>query len=461
MNEHFLRRLFLLLAAAVPLPLSSRAAEPAAKFELAVFSADVTPPVGHPLLGGLREPAKKIVDPLSARGFVLVGGQRPVVFVSVDWCELRNDAYDRWREALAEAAGTSRERVLVTCIHQHDAPYADLTAQKILDQHGLAGASIDPVFHEETVRRVAAALRESLAKKRPITHLGLGEATVERIASNRRVELNGRVSFGRYSATKDPALQAADDGTIDPKLKTLSFWDRERAVAAVSFYATHPMSYYGNGEVSADFVGLARRARDESQTAGLQIYASGASGDVTAGKYNGGDQASRLALARRLEEAMATAWKATKRVPLQRVEFRSVPLKLAPRTAGDLAPEALEKLVADQAAGKSARIQAALGLSWQRRVAAGQPIDLPVVDFGPAQFLLLPAETFVAYQLAAQKMRPDSFVAVAGYGECAPGYTPTDEAEREGFVKEHGYSWVGPEIEEPIMRAMREALQAK
>jgi hypothetical protein len=311
------------------------------------------------------------------------------------------------------------------------------------------------------VQRVAGAVRKSLAGKRPVSHLGLGQATVERISSNRRVEINGRVSFGRYSATKDPALQAADDGQIDPQLKTISFWDGERALAAVSFYATHPMSYYGNGEVSADFIGLARRARDEAKTAELQIYASGASGDVTAGKYNAGDPASRLALAGRLAEAMAAAWKSTKRIPLERVDFRSVELRLAPRTAGDLAPDALERIVADEKATKSARIHAALGLSWQRRVAAGQPIDLPVIDFGPAHMVLLPAESFVAYQLAAQKLRPDSFVAVAGFGECAPGYTLTDQAEREGFFKEHGYSWVGPNIEQTMLDALSAALRRK
>jgi hypothetical protein len=137
------------------LPLLECQAADAVKFELAVFSADVTPPLGHPLLGGLREPARKIADPLFTRGFVLTGGERPLVFVSVDWCELRNDAYDRWRSVLAEAAGTTRERVLVTCVHQHDAPYADLAAQKILDAHGLKGAIVDPAFHEETVQRGA------------------------------------------------------------------------------------------------------------------------------------------------------------------------------------------------------------------------------------------------------------------------------------------------------------------
>ena len=51
--------------------------------------------------------------------------------------------------------------------------------------------------------------------------------------------------------------RAAAEGTIDPWLKTLSFWDGKQPVAAMHAYAVHPMSYYGNGEVSADFVGMA------------------------------------------------------------------------------------------------------------------------------------------------------------------------------------------------------------
>ena len=43
----------------------------------------------------------------------------------------------------------------------------------------------------------------------------------------------------------------------------------------------------------------------------FQIYASGCSGNVTAGKYNDGDPANRPVLADRMHAAMAAAWKAT------------------------------------------------------------------------------------------------------------------------------------------------------
>ena len=63
-----------------------------AAFQLASFSADVTIPLGHACMGGGILPAQQIVDPLEARGVVLIGGDKPLVLLSVDWCEIRHDA---------------------------------------------------------------------------------------------------------------------------------------------------------------------------------------------------------------------------------------------------------------------------------------------------------------------------------------------------------------------------------
>ncbi|HJN90071.1 MAG TPA: hypothetical protein QGG93_07030, partial [Verrucomicrobiota bacterium] len=86
------------------------APERQASIRLAVFSADITPPLGHPLFA--CKAAQMIADPLFARGFVLGEGSEAMVIVAVDWCEIRNDAHDRWREVLAEAAGTTPGRVM-------------------------------------------------------------------------------------------------------------------------------------------------------------------------------------------------------------------------------------------------------------------------------------------------------------------------------------------------------------
>jgi hypothetical protein len=425
---------------------------------LATFVAEVTPPVGHPCMGGGIAPVKEIIDPLFVHGFALLGLGKPIVLAAVDWCEIRNDAHQRWRNALAEAAGTTPERVLVTCLHQHDAPVADLEAESLLRQHKAAGSVCDLDFHEKAVRRVARAVRAALPGARRITHMGTGQAKVEKVASNRRtLGSDGRPQFGRTSATRDAAIRERPKGTIDPWLKTLSLWDGDRAVLALTCYATHPMSYYGKGGVSSDFVGLARKRRQADDPAVFQIYTSGCSGNVTAGKYNDGSPANRPVLADRIYRGMAAAWEATRRTPLDRVAFRTVPLRLEPRGGPGFTVEDLtRRLTSDPK--PFGQCLAALGLSWRRRADAGHMIDVPVLDFGIAQLLLLPAESYVEYQLLAQKLRPDVFVVTMGYGECAPGYIPTEKAVAEGDSNLHDWCWVAPGAERVMTAALRAAL---
>jgi hypothetical protein len=429
-------------------------------WRLSTFKADVTPPLGHPVLGdGSFPPARLVADPLLAKGMVLEGQDRPVVLAAVDWCELRNDAYARWRAALAAAAGTSADRVLLSCVHQHDAPYFDLMASTLLAESPRGGKMGDAAFHEAVVGRVTEALKAARASARPVTHLGMGQAKVERVASNRRVVLpGGRVTFGRYSRCRDPVLRDLPEGEIDPWLKTLSFWEGDRPLAAFSAYACHPMSHYGRGEVSCDFVGLAREQREKDAPGVFQVYANGCAGDVTAGKYNDGARENRAALAERVRRGMNAAWNATKRQPLGRIASRSVPVLLPHSEFPGMTTDRLrERLRGDPLVSK--RADAALGLSSLRRNPLGHAIDIQALDFGTAQVLLLPAESFVAYQLLAQKLRPDSFVIAVGYGECAPGYIPTDAAFAEGYREEHGYCWVRPGAEKLLADGMKKALE--
>ncbi len=434
---------------------------PAPQLRIASFSADVTVPLGHGMMGGAWL-SKSVADPLEAHGLALLGLEKHVVFVAVDWCEIRSEAHDRWRAALAEAAGTTPERVMVCAVHQHDAPVADLEAERILRARGLAGTVCDLAFHEEAVRRVARALRESLPSARRVTQIGLGQAKVERIASNRRfVGPGGVVRFDRTSSSRDPAAVAAPEGLIDPWLKTLSFWDGETPLVAVSGYAVHPMSHYGRGEVSADFPGLARRRR-QAETPGVkQIYFTGCAGNVTAGKYNDGAPARRAELADRLHRAMAAAWKATRKFPVSRASFRVESASFDPRGGEGFTTADLE---ARLSAG-SAPFQhclAAMGLSWRKRAGSGPGgggrIDIPCIDLGVAEWLVLPGEAYVEFQLAAQRMRPDSFVLVAGYGDGATGYIPTERHVSEGDGNLADWCWVASGSEPRLLDAVRRVL---
>ena len=157
---------------------------------------------------------------------------------------------------------------------------------------------------------------------------------------------------------------------------------------------------------------------------------------------------------------MAGAWAATRREPLETVAFRSAPLRFEPRGgAGHTDTDLAARLVND--AAPFDECLAAMALSWRQRTAAGRPIDLPVVELGPAVLALLPGETYVEYQLLAQRLRPDAFVMVIGYGELATGYIPTALQLAEGDENLGDWYWVSETAEAVLTAGLGEALLAE
>jgi hypothetical protein len=399
-------------------------------FHLATFTADVTPPVSHPLCGGWIMEARGTDDPLFAHGVVLLGMGEPVVLCAVDWCGIRNDAHLAWRQALAKATHTVAANVAVHCVHPHNAPFADTEAEKLIQKAPKPASSLDLKFFERAVDKVAEAAKASLAKTTPITHYGTGRAKVEKVASNRRIiGSDGKSKYTRTSATKDEKVRAEPEGLIDPWLRTLSFWNGDKPLAELHYYATHPMSYYGDGRVSSDFCGLAREKRREA-TKVFQAYFTGCAGNVTAGKYNDGSKENRPVLRDRVFDAMAAAAKATERHALAGWRWRVEPVTLPPRKEASFGEEASKKALGDENEKPAKRNNSAFQLAWLKR--GDRPIDFTCLDLGKALVLHLPGEPFVEYQLKAQEQRPDEFVCVAGYGDDGPGYIPTDRAYLEG-----------------------------
>jgi hypothetical protein len=416
--------------------------------KLAAFRCDVTPPLGSPLCGGWITPAVRVDDPQYAVGVVLteVDAGPPVVLCAVDWCELRNASYQRWREALAAAVGTVAERVAVHCVHPHDAFFADHDAQEFLDAAGAGHDFVHRAFFDTAVDRAATAAREALARLAPVTHVGAGQARVEQVASNRRVMgPDGKVRGVRYSSCRDAELRAAPEGTIDPFLKTVAFWEGDRLLAALHYYATHPQSHYGKGGVSCDFPGLARD-RVEREVGAPQIYFTGAAGNVTAGKYNDGAPENREALTARLAAGIRGALAVAERRPLTRSAWSAVPLTLPSRA--EFTEEHSRSLLHDPDRNLMERIRGALQLGWLQR--AARPIDLTCLALDDLRLLHLPGEPFVEYQLFAQKAAPGRFVALAGYGDAGPGYVCTDVAFDEGGYESSWVALVGPGTEEVL-----------
>ncbi len=426
--------------------------------EIATFSCEITPPEGHPLCGGWIPPLSGVDDPLLLKGIIL-RDEGVYVLSALDWCELRNDAYELFRAKLAEAAGTEPARVAVHCVHPHNAPLVDARAQRLLDASERPPRHADLEFLERAAERAAASLRDAKGRFRRVASVATGSARVERVASNRRVPgPDGKLRV-RYSSTRDESLREAPEGLIDPELRTVAFADGERLLACLHYYATHPQSYYGDGRATPDFPGVARE-RIERETGVFQLYFTGCAGNVAAGKYNDGAPERREELAGRIADAMRRSLAKLERRPAAPVSWSVRPIEFPLRKEPEASEAAHRKILADASQTERARIEAALALSTIERCRAGKPFELTCLAIGNIRILGLPGEPFVEFQLEAGRLRPDLFVAVAGYADCGLGYLCTEASYREGGY-EPTASFADPAAERYLLGGLRDLLSGE
>ncbi len=430
------------------------------KLRLAVFSADVTPPLNSALCYGNVKAVKEVVDPLTARGVVLFGAGDPVVLCAVDFVGINNESNDRWRRSLAAAAGTRLDRVAVHTIHNHDSPGCDISAAALLEKQGLENVIFDREAHDKAIEETAAALKQSLERRQPVTHVGKGKGIVEKFASNRRIlGDNGKMKLWRASSCRNPEAIAAPEGIIDPELSLVSFWNGDRALAVLTFYASHPQSYYGKGGVTPDTSGLARGMR-ETQTGVTHIHFNGAGGNIAAGKYNDGSPGKRAVLTRRMAEGMKQAWESQEKEGLaaSQVDWGTVPVSLPWRGQTE---DEMQRVLLDPGSATKLRVRTARDLVSYRRWKEGRKIDIGRLRLGSVQSLFFPGELFVEYQLLAKKMCPGQMVTVAAYGDGGPGYIGTKIAYGQGGYEVGRVSLTGPGAENVLLGAMQRLLRRK
>ncbi len=458
MHRAFARLLF--LAAIVSLPLapwaSAEKAEETAPFRLATFSCDVTPPAGgHPLIWVV--PVAEVETPLLAKGVVVDDGQGRCVLCAIDWCGLCNSSYELFRSKIADAAGTEPTRVAVHSVHQHTAPYTDGDAQRLLEEFDDLPLYVDFEFLDDVTDRLADSVRKSLEALQPFDRVGAGQAKVDRVASSRRIPVEGGKVRSRMSSCTDPELRALPEGKIDPTVKTITFARGDKPLARLHYYATHPQSFYGDPRASYDVPGFVRERLEEKEGV-FQIYFTGCSGDVAMGKYNDRSREARDELTDRLYAGMEAAAASTRLVPVEKLQWRTLPLALPARDDPGHTVEDNRAKMADPEVNVVRRIRAATRIAYGQR--ADRPIDLSLLSIGDVHVLHLPGESMVEFQLFAQQQKPDAFVAVAAYGDVGPGYICTEASFAEGGY-EPTASRVAPHSESLLKAAIRELFDAQ
>lgn len=425
---------------------------------VAPFHFEITPPLGHALLAGLVMPAQHHDDALEAIGYILLGAGTPLVVCVLDWAALMNAAQLAWRTVLAEAAGTTPDRVAVHCVHQHNTPFVCFGARAAAAAYPELPEMFSLPFFAECLNRACTAVRDALPKARRVTHVAHGAAVVEHVASNRRVyrDERGMIIEMRASACTNPALIALPEGTIDPQLQTIALYgEGGQKLISSHYYATHPMSFYRDGRVTSDFCGLARKRRQADEPGCTHLYFTGCAGNIAAGKYNDGSPAARAALTERMYQGLLASEAHLAPQPLSSVDWRVEAILPPPQPQPSKSE--LEATLANPDRPLADRLLSAFQLSWRQRFTGGQPLLLSRLRLNDISVLHLPGEMFIEYQLRARALRPNHPVAVAAYGDDGLWYVPTkDEYPAGGYEVSVAFS--RDEVDELMMASIQRLL---
>ena len=427
-----------------------------ADFSIATFQVDVSPPVGSPLA---YDPTRGVSQPLLAKGIILLPkSEQPIVLVAVDWLGAANKTQFEFRKAIADAVDSTPQRVAVHTIHQHDAPRCDLSAAEVLARYDMDRQHYDTKYIRDCIRRAAEEAKFALSSSTHVASVSYGSAKVEQVASNRRM-LNpeGKVHTTRYTACRDPKIRALPEGVIDPWLRSLIFRnEKDEPMAVLSFYATHPQSYYRTGMANPDFPGMARDARQKA-TGVFHLHFNGAGGNIGAGKYNDGATENRQVLADRVALGMQQSWNNQETISSTSLAWNT---QAIPIQVGDhLVEGQLKKVLEDKSQKPAIQVNTAKKLALLERAQLDERIDIHCLQIGPARILFMPGELFVEYQLAAQEMLPDQPVMMAAYGDYGTGYIGTRAAYPQGgYEVSERASNVSPEYETELTNAMKSLL---
>ena len=417
-------------------------------FSIAFDRIDVTPE-GKGLIGFFApEERVPMRDPLFARLFLLHDDNGDCLVISLDYGGLYCSAHDEWRKELARVMDIPEERVILHCLHQHDAPFINIEAVAEL------GKELDWKWFDlvrENVKKSALALKNKLQS---VKSVGWSERRVQGYASNRRVLMEDGSTATRYSRCPDPQIREKPTGVIDPFLRTLAFFGpQDELLAAWSFYATHPQVANEGRRFSADAPGEAMKLLAERYPGVMNSLFNGCFGNLTAGKYTSCDDLERNVrhFGKLLADAVDLNLQAMEKVEVEKFTWTREVFDFPVRYLSE--DEMAERYRYHETVG------AALSAGEKYGKTHGEKYAVELLSLGDVRILFLNGELFVEYQLFAQSLIPDRKLAVVGNCGDTFYYIGTAEAlsNPEGYEVK-SYCRVLPEFEGLFRETVRKLL---
>jgi len=427
-------------------------------YKVSPFTIDITPPVGHPIAFCINE---KVDSRIFIRGVVIDDSITRIVIASADVLYFIFSAYDKMVTAIAEAAGTKNEHVFLTAIHQHDS-----VAMINPDETDCGiGQKLTPEYWNKCLKDTTTGIKKAITDGFiEVQALAVSKTKITGLASNRRTYNDDGSIAMRYSMCSDTELKKRPEGVFDPYLRTIAFLGTdEQVICALHYYASHPMAAYMRNMVSADVPGVALNYVGKRLGNDNNIFINGCGGNVTFGKYGfhnkernfESKEKSLNHLGKILGKAIATNIRNLRTVPFGNINIRSERIELPLRkgvTVDSLAVIAENTKI---------EFDRKIALRWKKTVQEWDKYgfrEIRTISFGNEITILeLFAEMAVEYQLYANSLVPDKFLAVAAYNEASCAYTCTAKMYEEGGY-EPTTNYLSPEIEVKLKATIKKLL---
>ena len=396
--------------------------------KISTFQVDCTPPDGVMIGLNIGSSASGARDPLYLRGVILDDHGEKSIIASLDYCALLNRSYDDFRFALANAVKADVEKTVIHCVHQHDAPLIDFQAVEYIG----SGNYYPRDWFDSVLDKCAVAAVGAVDNMVKVGSVGFAETRLYGYASNRRITMpDGSVKM-RFSRCSDKKLKEQPVGTIDPMLRTVAFIGTENnLLASMSFYATHPQTCNEGKEFSADAPGEAMHLLSNDFPDAMHAFCTGAGGNISAGKYSstinleGNLRRFGFLLAKGIARNLNSLIFTSVESVAWRQQSFSFPLKKLDR----------ERMLAElQSPDTEPGVKVSnVALLCCQDYNAKPKYTMRLLELGDAKILFLPGEPFVEYQLYAQSLIADQFIATAA--NCSDDflYLPTADAFGSGY----------------------------
>ena len=414
-----------------------------------VFAEEPTTETPKPtLLAGAREiqitstrDREKVHQDMYARSLVLSDGETRIAVITLDYGALGIGPTTQIRKGIEEATGIPADHVTINSSHSHNAG-------------GAAGEWGDGLTYGEWLVKTCVALTVEANEALEPAAIGYDRVPIQ-IGFNRRlVQDDGQVTM---------AINPAGPVAAWTDVIAINTTDRAGRVGVLFTYAAHPVITQFTDVISSDFPGsaIARLKKllgdgGTPDTGGVFMFGQGCGANINAFPLRGGPEACD-AVGAKLANALLRA--NLEGVPRGTIRVESLTVRLPYQQPPSV--EELEKAV--DADPDDERLAKRLALVKSGKMPQSLDYPMMVMAIGPDLCILsLPYETFVDYQLFADKVSPFAHTVTLGYCLAGPyvgtaaAYEMGDRAGYEAYG--NPTSWGGMPLEPSAEKIVRDGI---